>query len=587
MSPRFSLSPCASPASSLLRRAVAVVVVLVFAACDRPIPEETSLTTAEVAADFAEQAKQFPRGVVQVTEGVYVAIGYGLANSVLLVGDGAVVVVDTMESVEAAVPVRDAFREITQDPVAAIIYTHHHADHVFGAGILAGNHHPEVFAHASFQPQLDRLVTATRAITYERSMRQFGTMLSDSQRIHCGIGPKLLNDATTTVSPLLPTRTFEGDRLELEIAGIRMELLHLPGETPDQIGVWLPDKLVLLAGDNFYHAFPNLYAIRGTASRNSQEWTNSLDRMRELRAQFLIPGHTLPVVGEDEIFARLTDYRDAIQFTHDQTVRLMNLGYGPDEIAETLRLPRSLAEKPWLAEHYGRMDWAVRSIFGGYLGWFDGDAAHLSPLSQKERSDRIAKLAGGPEQMVKAANAALASGDARWAVELADHLRSLNESPKEAGRIRATALRMLADAETSANGRSYYWTQALEAEDRLTVKPLDMSNFPRALLETISMRDFLRAMTRRLDPAKAEGKLLKVGFRFPDVGEEWGMTLRNSVVELRPELPAGADMTVTSSSLVWKEVLTRQRNATVAFASGDVQVDRNRLELVRFLFLFR
>jgi putative sterol carrier protein len=65
------------------------------------------------------------------------------------------------------------------------------------------------------------------------------------------------------------------------------------------------------------------------------------------------------------------------------------------------------------------------------------------------------------------------------------------------------------------------------------------------------------------------------------------MRVRNSIVELQPRLPEGADMTVTSDSLVWKEVLARKRNATAAFAKGDVVVDRNRLELVRFLFLFR
>ena len=578
-------------ASSCFATSFFVVEVLatisLSAGCETSGPPPEPATSVEVAAATAEQAAQFPRGVVKVTEGVFVAVGYGLANSVLLVGDGGVVVVDTMESIEAATPVREAFREISADPVAAMIYTHNHGDHILGAGLLAANSHPEVIAHDSFLGELDRLVTATRAVSYRRSMRQFGTMLSQAQRIHCGIGPRLLNDATTTVAPLLPTKTFKGDRMELEIAGIRMELLHLPGESPDQIGVWLPDKRVLLAGDNYYHAFPNLYAIRGTPSRSTLEWTKSLDRMRKLRAEYLVPGHTLPVEGEDEIYARLTDYRDAIQFTHDQTLRGMNMGLGPDEIAETLRLPKSLASKPWLAQHYGRLDWSVRAVFDGYLGWFDGDAANLSPLPKKERAAHLAQLAGGPDKLRDAAEAALAAGEARWAVELADHLLLLEQFPEEAGRVRAAGLRMLAAVEPSANGRNYYTTQALEAEGRLTVAPLDASRFPRAVLETISIGDFLQAMSRRLDPTKAEGKLLKVGFRFPDVGEEWGMQLRNSVIELRPELPDGADMTVTTSSLVWKEVLTSQRNATVAFASGDLQVDRNRLELVRFLFLFR
>ncbi|MFN2426572.1 MAG: alkyl sulfatase dimerization domain-containing protein [Candidatus Binatia bacterium] len=540
-----------------------------------------------VAPRVGDQAHQFPRGVIQVTDGVYVAVGYGLANSVLLVGDGAVVIVDTMESAQAAAPVREEFRRITAAPVAAIVYTHNHADHIFGAGVLAGEDRPEVYAHATFQGELDRIVTATSPITYQRSMRQFGTLLPESERTHCGIGPRLVSDATTTASLLIPTRTFDGDRLEVTIAGIRMVMLHLPGETPDQVAVWLPDKRVLVCGDNYYHSFPNLYAIRGTPTRDVLPWVASLDAMRALGAAFLVPGHTLPVTGESEIHSRLTDYRDAIQFVHDQTLRAMNEGRLPDEIVESVKLPKSLAARPWLAEHYGRVDWSVRGIFAGYLGWFGGDAADLSPLTRKARAQNFARVAGGSEKLRDEARAALERGDARWALEVAGHLAALGEFQSDASRVRAAALRSLAAAETSANGRNYYLTQSMEAEGKLVVEPPDPARMPTELLEKIPVGNFLRAMTVRLDATKAEGKSMTVALRFTDVGEEWGMRLRNSIVELEPRLPDRPDMTVTTTSQTWKEVVTGRRNATMAFASGAVKIDRNRLELVRFLFLFR
>lgn len=536
---------------------------------------------------FAEQAREFPRGIVEVTEGVYVAVGYGLANSVLLTGKDGSVIVDTMESAEAAAPVREEFRRISAAPVAAIVYTHHHADHVFGAAVMAGGDRPQVLAHASFQGELDRLASMTRAISWQRSMRQFGTLLEEGERIHCGIGPRLVTDAKTTAAPLAPTRTFETDRLEVELAGIRMVLLHLPGETPDQLAVWLPDKRVLISGDNYYQSFPNLYAIRGTPTRDVLSWVESIDSMRALEPAFLVPGHTLPVSGADEVRARLTDYRDAIQYVHDQTVRAMNQGMTPDQIAESVRLPKSLAARPWLLEHYGRVDWSVRGIFDAYLGWFSGDAADLLRLTPGEHAKRIAVLAGGSERLRDAARHALRSGDARWALELAGELEALGEFTDVAARIRAEALRDLARTETSANGRNYYLTQALEAEEKLLVDPPDPAGTPAALLDAVPVSAYLRAMTVRVDARKAEGKTLTVGFRFTDTGEQWAMRLRNSIVELQPGLPEGADMTVTTESRTWKEILTRKRNATAAFASGDVEVDRNRLELVRFLFLFR
>ncbi len=538
-------------------------------------------------AGAADAAGEFDRGVVEVTDGVHVAVGYGLGNSVMIVGDGGVVLVDTLESAEAAGPVREAFGRVSGAPVAAIVYTHNHADHIFGGGVLAGGGSPEVFAHATFQAELDRLVARTRPVAFRRAMRQFGTLLPDDERGDCGIGPRLATDATTTASYLPPTRTFDGDRLDVTIAGIRLVLLHLPGETPDHVAVWLPDRGVLVSGDNYYHSFPNLYAIRGTAPRDVGDWVASLDAMRALRPSFLVPGHTMPVRGEDEIQRRLTDYRDAIQYVHDQTVRRMNEGQGPDEIAATLRLPELLASRPYLAERYGRVDWSARGVFDAYLGWFGGDAAELSPLTKKERALRVAALAGGSERLRDRAKDALARDDARWALELADHLLALDELTGDARSIRAAALRALAAAESSANGRNWYLTQALEAEGRVTVEAPDPSRTPDELLERIPVGSFLRAMTVRLDPSKAGDKRLVVALRFTDTGEQWGMKLRNGVVELAPSLPDGADMTVTTDTRTWKRILTGKRNATLAFADGSVAVDRNRLELVRFLFLFR
>src|SRR5690606_15334839 len=95
--------------------------------------------------------------------------------------------------------------------------------------------------------------------------------------------------------------------------------------------------------------------------------------------------------------------------------------------AATLQLPKTLASRPYLAEHYGRVDWSVRGIFDAYLGWFGGDATELSPLTRKERAVRMASLAGGSERLRDRAKDALARGDVRWALELAGHLLALGE----------------------------------------------------------------------------------------------------------------------------------------------------------------
>ncbi len=81
--------------------------------------------------------------------------------------------------------------------------------------------------------------------------------------------------------------------------------------------------------------------------------------MRNLKAEYLIPSHTRPIKGEEDIYDIITKYRDAIQFVHDQTVRFMNQGLTPDEIIgnKLIQLPKNLRKHPYLQEFYGTVNW--------------------------------------------------------------------------------------------------------------------------------------------------------------------------------------------------------------------------------------
>jgi alkyl sulfatase BDS1-like metallo-beta-lactamase superfamily hydrolase len=101
--------------------------LIVVAACSQSQPTER--LEVDSNPDLSAHSAEFKQEVIEVTDGVYVAIGFGLANAVLLVGDDGVVIVDTMESAEAALPVKEAFNKISSKPVKGIIYTHFHPDH--------------------------------------------------------------------------------------------------------------------------------------------------------------------------------------------------------------------------------------------------------------------------------------------------------------------------------------------------------------------------------------------------------------------------------------------------------------------------
>lgn len=564
------------------RRVWVLCLLVLLWACSPAPPESGGPSAAH--PDLTAHSAEFKPEVIEVTDGVHVAVGFGLANSVLLEGRDGVVIVDAMESVEAARPVKAAFEAITDKPVKAIIYTHFHSDHTFGTTVMAGTDHPDIYAHQSTADHLDRIVNVTRETTYRRAMRQFGVLLPPGGLINAGIGPRLRFDESSTPGLLYPTETYAGERVELNVAGIKMVLIHAPGETPDQTIVWLPDKKVLLPADNYYHSFPNLYAIRGTAYRDVTLWVRSLDTMRALRPEHLVPHHTRPVAGGDRIHEILTNYRDAIQFVHDQTIRLINAGLTPEEIVERVKLPPHLAGQPYLQEFYGTVAWSVRAIFDGYLGWFGGNATDLFPLPLRERAERFAALAGGIEALLQHARDAAASGDDQWVLELTDQLLRLDPKLDEARTLKATALTRLGARQTAATARNYYLTQALETDGRLKIGTPSV-NHP-DLVHRIPLAAIFEAMAVNLDPDGSADVDQVVGFRFPDTNEAYTVHVRRGVAEIQPTFPAEPDITVTVDSQVWKEIAAGLRNPALAVVK-DLDVEGGTVALVRFLSLFR
>ena len=560
-----------------------VMALMVFSACSDSEPPVALDVGANV--DLAAHTAEFKQEIIKVIDGVYVAVGFGLANSILLEGHNGVIIVDTMESMEAAVPVKEAFDKITSKPVKAIIYTHNHADHIFGAKVFAGDDHPDVYSHERTLYYIDRILSIIRPIIYKRSMRQFGVFLPEGGVLNAGIGPYLVFDHTTTPTLIRPNKTFSGERLNLEIAGIRLELVHAPGETNDQIFIWLPEKKVLLPADNFYKSFPNLYAIRGTAYRDVTQWIKSLDKMRALRPEYLVPSHTRPLVGADEIYETLTNYRDAIQFVHDQTVRCMNQGLCPDEIVGRVKLPPHLARLPYLHEFYGTVAWSVRAIYNGYLGWFDGNATHLFPLPLRDRAKRFARLAGGEAVLLEKARGAIAEQDHQWALELTDQLLLLRPGLKEAQELKAKALIALGGQQTASTARHYYLTRALELQDKIQIEQLPLQDKDKDVLYGIPLQAIFNSMAVRLNPVKSAEIDMIAGFRFLDTGEAFTVHVRRGVAEIQPRFPKNPDISLTVNSNVWKEIAAGLRNPAVSLFK-DIEKEGGLLNLIKFLRLF-
>ena len=545
-----------------------------------------SFTRTQSETSLAKHTEIFTERVEKVADGLYVAIGFGLANSILIEGDDGVIIVDTMESMEAGERVRAAFRAVTPKPVRAIIYTHNHADHIFGAEAFVDDSPPEVFAHATTEKYIDKIINIMRPIIFTRSMRQFGSLMPQEAVENCGIGPELLVNRDTKPGLLRPTTTFDGERKSFKVSGVEFELVFAPGETPDQIFVWLPKYKALLPGDNFYRSFPNLYAIRGTSYRDVMHWAHSIDKMRQYEPELLLPSHTNVLKGKDEIETALRNYRDAIQYVHDQTIRGINAGLTPDELVEKVVLPPALAKDENLQEFYGSVEWSVRSIFTGYLGWFSGDAVDLSPLTGKARTESFVKLAGGEAALAEAAQRALTEGNYKWAVELARELSRIEQYKGQASSILVSGFKALAEQSRSANGRNYYLTQAMEWSGDLNIGKQNVDAAPPQLIDSLPIEMFMKAMAVNLKPKHISTEPKSLAVEFEDLQSTYLIELRHGIADIREVHSSDTTLKIKTTSSAWKNLLAGRKNLPELLLAGELSLSGDKVELAEFLLHF-
>jgi len=415
--------------------------------------------------DLVAHADQVRKDIIELAPGVWTAVGYAASNVHMIEGAESVTIIDTTESTRAAENILAEFRELCAKPVGRIVYTHSHRDHISGTTVFSDGSVP-ILASRRFNPDLvdvDTTRIAPAKSLARRTQAQFGVGLSLEERISLGCGPGDRPMEGLGAGYLEPTEWISADT-DLDLDGVSVRLIHAPGETPDHMLVWMPDEKVLFCGDNWYHAFPNLYAIRGTPYRDFAVWADSLTMLSDYGAEVLAPGHTRPILGAEAVREVLTSTRDAIHHVMRVTADGMDGGLSPEDIAASIELPPELAGKPWLKEYYGKLSWSARAYAAGTLGWYDGNPTHLGALSSAERAGHMASLAGGADALMAAAQE---TTDLQWRLELCDFLIALGQ-PAEA--LKAETLCAVAESEINATARNSYFWEAKRLRVALTEK---------------------------------------------------------------------------------------------------------------------
>jgi uncharacterized sulfatase len=444
---------------SVARRLVAGAWLGLLAGCSRGIPAAASDTaSAEVTARLERFAGLVEKGVVEVTDGVYAALGYTQSTNCLIVGPDGAIVVDPGHDVEASRAVRAAFERLTDQPVRAIVYTHGHGDHCGGAAAFVDPGAPrdavQVWSRSNYDDSERGSSAAAGLRGWVRPAFTQGFDLRDDQLfVFSGpVRPESPGQMAGAGKALPPTNTFDGERIALELAGVPLELVAAPGESDDQLYLWLPEQRVLFAGDNVFHSWPNVYSLRASG-RDMRAWIASLDKMVAEEPQYLVRGHGVPVL--DGALEMLRNQRDAMQWVLERTLEGINQGLTADEVVELVRLPDEYAALDYLADYYGNLEYTVRHLYAETLGWFDGDPLELHRDTPRGQAERLARLVGGERALLPRARASLAAGDALGAAELAQAAVRLAPDDPEPKRLLAQALEKLAETTLSLPARYY------------------------------------------------------------------------------------------------------------------------------------
>ncbi|WP_380875949.1 alkyl sulfatase [Sphingomonas sp. DBB INV C78] len=495
-------------------------------------------------ANFTAHARLFQERVTRVGGTPVWQIEFQGMNIVVIEGTDGLIILDTgMNKDIASAALAKIRAQISTKPVKAVVYTHHHPDHVNGASLfvdpadVASGKVP-VFAAANFIKELSDEGIATLPIVANRAAYMYGFSLTGEEAANYHVGCcGGLNTPGKNESGYIPPTQFvdmDGAR-DVEIAGVKLHLFHTGGEAASHIAIWLPDYRILVSGDEVQGpTFPNLHSMRGTKMRDANRWIGALRRMQQFDSAYIVPMHGPVVAGAPEIKALLARYEDAIQYTHDQTIRLMNKGVSENELPDAIGpLPAFLQSEPYTTEYYGTVADAARSYYVGYISWFSGDATDLAPTPRAERAKREIAMMGGRDRVLDAATKAFQAGDPQWAAELGTMLIAIDHQDMDARRIKAAAFRKLGYATYNSNRRGFYLMGALELEGKLDPRGLTARYMNPDNIRKMPVPLMLDWARYRVDPKVASTGDYQVALLLPGQQDAWLLQLRNSTFKSR------------------------------------------------------
>ena len=532
-------------------------------------------------------------GLFKVTDGIYQLRGFDIANMTLIEGSSGWIVVDPLTCREtSAAALAFARKHLGDKPVSAIIFTHSHGDHFGGIlGVISPQEVAKrkipVIAPDGFMEEATSENGLVGVGMVRRSSYQFGKDLERSAKgmVDTGLGKAV---AYGSAGILPPNRIIKQPKENMDIDGVRFVFYNVPyTEAPAEMTFLLPDKKTYCGAEILCQTMHNLLPVRGAKARDSLRWANDLDQALEQTAdaEVFFAQHNWPIWGRARIAEFITKHRDVYKYTHDQTVRLINAGYTPREIADMIKLPKSLETYLNSRGYYGDLRHNVKAVYQFYMGFYDGNPANLNPLPPEESARRYLELFGGADKAIAAAQTAFDKGDYRWTAELLNHVVFAEPGNKNAINLLARTYDQMGYMAEAATWRNSYLTAAAELRNGPPKKGIDPS-YAIDMIRQTPVELFLDAMAACLNGPDAEDMNLKINLVFSDTKESFVLWIENAVLHHKKAPPAAnANATLTLTKEIFIKMIIGTAGVKDTLMSDDLKITGSKIDLIRFFRL--
>ena len=411
-----------------------------------------------------------------------------------------------------------------------------------------------------------------------RASYMYGTLLPQcpTGQVGAGLGP---TTSLGTVTLIAPTDVIKQNGETRTIAGLDFEFWMAPdSEAPSEMFFYIPAMKALCTAEDAVHTLHNTYSLRGAKLRNPLAWSKYLNEAIYNwgdRVEVLFAPHHWSIIGNKRIIAHLKNQRDLYRYINDQPLRLANHGFRMTEIAEMLDVPKSL-QQVWSARgFYGSVNHDMKSTYVMYLGWFNGNPATLHQYPERDAAAKYVAFMGGADAVLEKARKSYDAGDYRWVAQVVNHVIFADPSNTAARELQADALEQMGYQAESGPWRNFYLSGAKELREG--VKKVGAPNTASPdTLRAMDMGLLFDYMAMRLNGPKAEGKSMKLNWRFTDTGEQYVLELENAALShIAGRQAADADLTVSLMRETLNAILLGKTSFEKEVGAGRIALTGN------------